>query len=153
MLNKFLVSLLKASFILFFLPSFAYGVGNFINVDLGNLTWQAFNSEGNLVKSGRVSGGKDYCSDIQQKCRTVTGTFVIYSKKGENCRTSKFPVNRGGAPTPYCMFFHGEYALHGSDHVPNYNASHGCVRMSPEDARWLNQNFVIVGETLVHIKY
>ena len=54
---------------------------------------------------------------------------------------------------PYCMFFHGGYALHGSNFVPDYNASHGCVRMSPDDAQWLNEDFVQEGLTKVHVHY
>ncbi len=46
---------------------------------------------------------------------------------------------------PYCMYFHKGFALHGSDDIPGYRASHGCVRMFIEDAKWLNQEFVEVG--------
>lgn len=126
---------------------------NWIKVDLGRQTWSAFDSSGSLVRSGHVSGGKKYCPDIGRGCKTVTGTFTVYTKKGAGCKSSRFPVGKGGAPMPYCMFFHKGYALHGSNHVPNYNASHGCVRMSPSDAKWLNQNFVQVGKTRVSVKY
>ncbi len=127
--------------------------GNIINVDLGNLTWGAYDDEGNLLRQGHVSGGKKYCPDIGRGCRTVTGTFTVYTKKGADCKSKKFPVGKGGAPMPYCMFFSGGYALHGSNSVPNYNASHGCVRMSPADAQWLNLEFVRVGSTKVSVKY
>jgi lipoprotein-anchoring transpeptidase ErfK/SrfK len=127
--------------------------GNIIKVNLGGLTWGAYDNDGNLVKSGAVSGGKEYCPDIHRRCRTVTGTFTIYTKKGPECKSKRFPVGKGGAPMPYCMFFHGGYAMHGSNAVPDYNASHGCVRMHPEDAQWLNQNFVRVGSTRVNVTY
>lgn len=122
-------------------------------MDLHRDTWSAYDDSGELVRSGPVSGGKNYCPDIHRGCRTVTGTFTIYSKQGAGCRSTRFPVGRGGAPMPYCMFFHGGYALHGSYEVPGYNASHGCVRMHPEDAMWLNEDFVEVGRTRVHISY
>ena len=32
--------------------------------------------------------------------------------------------------------------MHGSDDMPGYRASHGCVRMFVEDAKWLNHEFV-----------
>ncbi|MBS0290818.1 MAG: L,D-transpeptidase [Proteobacteria bacterium] len=134
------------------LPSKASG-SNIIRVDLGKLTWSAYDSGGNLVKSGRASGGKSYCSDIRRGCRTVTGTYTIYSKRGAECKSSRFPVGKGGAKMPYCMFFHKGYALHGSNSVPGYNASHGCVRVVPADAQWLNQNFVQLGRTRISIKY
>ncbi len=124
-----------------------------IEVDLNNLSWSAYNNEGEFVRGGHVSGGKEYCADIDSECTTVTGTFAIFRKGDEDCKSTKFPVGRGGAPMPYCMFFHGGYALHGSNSVPNYNASHGCVRMSPEDAQWLNEEFVNIGHTRVNIHY
>jgi lipoprotein-anchoring transpeptidase ErfK/SrfK len=127
--------------------------GNIVKVDLGNLTWGAYDDGGNLLKYGRVSGGKSYCPDIGRGCRTVQGTFTVYSKKGAGCKSTRFPVGKGGAPMPYCMFFKGGYALHGSNAVPGYNASHGCVRMPPSDAQWLNQNFVRVGSTRVSVHY
>ncbi len=113
-----------------------------IIVDLAQLAWGAYNENGNLISWGPLSGGKSYCSDVKRGCRTPSGTYTIYSKRGEGCVSSKFPVGRGGAPMPYCMFFRGGYALHGSPNVPGYHASHGCVRIFKEDARWLNQEFI-----------
>lgn len=34
-------------------------------------------------------------------------------------------------------YFHGGYAVHGSTSVPNYPASHGCVRVTIEAMNWL----------------
>ncbi len=126
--------------------------GNIVKVDLGKLAWAAYDGSGSLVKWGRASGGKSYCPDIGRGCRTVTGTYTIFSKKGPGCKSSRFPVGKGGAPMPYCMHFKGGYALHGGK-VPNYNASHGCVRVPYGDAQWLNTNFVRVGSTRISIKY
>jgi lipoprotein-anchoring transpeptidase ErfK/SrfK len=124
-----------------------------IEVDLEALTWTAYSDSGEKVRSGKASGGKAFCKDIGRECRTVTGTYTIYNKEGEECKSTRFPVGKGGAPMPYCMFFHGGYALHGSNSVPDYNASHGCVRMAPDDAQWLNENFVQVGKTRVSVHY
>lgn len=152
MLNKYAVlGIVFGLSSLYFVSS--VHANNRIQVDLGRLTWTAYDDYGNYVRSGRVSGGKKYCPDIHRGCRTITGTYTIYSKKGAGCRSSRFPLPHGGAPMPYCMHFHGGYALHGSNSVPNYNASHGCVRMSPSDAKWLNENFVRVGRTRVSIHY
>jgi lipoprotein-anchoring transpeptidase ErfK/SrfK len=38
------------------------------------------------------------------------------------------------------LYFHGGYAIHGSNSVPAYPASHGCVRVTRADARWLIAN-------------
>lgn len=125
---------------------------NIIKVDLGKLAWGAYDDGGNLVKWGRASGGKNYCPDINRGCKTVTGTYTIYRKQGPECKSNRFPVGKGGAPMPYCMHFHGGYAMHGGQ-VPNYNASHGCVRLLHPDAEWLNEDFVRVGSTRVNITY
>jgi lipoprotein-anchoring transpeptidase ErfK/SrfK len=52
-----------------------------------------------------------------------------YSKKYDN------------APMPNSIFFHEGYAIHATYDVKNLGrpASHGCVRLSPRDARWLYQ--------------
>lgn len=122
-----------------------------VRINLSSRTWAAYAADGTLVRSGRVSGGRGYCPDLHRGCRTPTGTYTVYSKQGAGCISTKFPVGKGGAKMPYCMFFKGGFAMHGSNAVPNYNASHGCVRMPVEDARWLNQEFVNVGSTRVRI--
>ena len=117
------------------------------------LKWKAINNNGKVVRSGRGSGGRHYCKDIRRSCRTPSGTYRIISKRGANCRSSRYPVGRGGAPMPYCMFFSKYYAIHGSPNVPNYNASHGCVRVKPNDARWLHKNFMHIGTKVIIKSY
>jgi lipoprotein-anchoring transpeptidase ErfK/SrfK len=112
--------------------------------------WAAYNEEGKRIKTGRASGGKDFCEDVGRPCRTVTGKYRVYSKKGANCKSSKYPIEEGGgALMPYCMHFHGGYSIHGAYEVPNYNASHGCIRVLPSAAKWLNQNFLNNGSTVI----
>lgn len=113
----------------------------YILVDKSDLAFGAYDEYGQLQYWGPISTGKSYCPDIRRGCGTPTGQFAIYRKGGAGCASSKYPVGRGGAPMPYCMFFNGGYALHGSYDVPGYNASHGCVRMYKDDAQWLNQVF------------
>lgn len=117
------------------------------------LRWKAINDNGKVVRSGRGSGGRHYCKDIKRSCRTPTGTFRIISKRGSGCRSSRYPLGRGGAPMPYCMFFSKYYAIHGSPDVPNYNASHGCVRVKTHDARWLHKNFIRIGTKVIIKSY
>lgn len=121
-------------------------------VDQSDLAWGAYDSNGRLVKWGPISGGKNYCPDTGSKCKTIRGTYKITSKRGKNCISYKFPIGKGGAPMPYCMFFSGGYALHGSYTVPGYNASHGCVRLFVEDAEWLSDEFTKTGDTIVIIQ-
>lgn len=113
------------------------------------LSWKAVNENGKIIRTGRGSAGRSYCPDIHRGCKTPSGVYRVYSKGGAKCHSSRYPVGRGGAPMPYCMFFNKNYALHGSYEVPNYNASHGCVRLMPSDAAWLSNNFVRIGTTVV----
>ncbi len=114
-----------------------------------SLEWKAINHKGKVVKTGRGSGGQSYCSDIKRSCRTPAGTYNVIGKGGPGCKSSRYPVGKGGAPMPYCMYFSKNYAIHGSYDLPKRNASHGCVRVRPSDAKWLNQNFVGVGTRVV----
>lgn len=112
--------------------------------------WAAYDAQGNRVQTGSASGGKDFCEDIGRPCRTVTGTFRVYSKKGAACTSSLYPIEtNGGAKMPYCMHFHGGYSIHAAYEVPSWNASHGCVRVLPSAAKWLNENFIDIGTTVV----
>lgn len=113
------------------------------------LHWGAYDANGRLVNSGRASGGKHYCADVKRRCRTPVGSFSVYRKGSASCRSSKYPLGRGGAPMPHCMFFYKGFAIHGSPNVPNYNASHGCVRVMPSDARWLHRNFMDHGTKVI----
>ncbi|MFA1386802.1 L,D-transpeptidase [Legionella pneumophila] len=113
-----------------------------IIVDQEKLAWGAYDAQGNLVWWGPISSGSDKCSDSNKVCRTLTGIFRVFSKENVRCTSDVFPIGRGGAKMPYCMYFHKGFALHGSDDIPGVRASHGCVRMFIQDAKWLNENFV-----------
>ena len=75
-----------------------------------------------IVKGGKVirvisiSSGKDGLD-------TPTGTFAVYSKNSH--AYSKIYHS----PMPMASFFSGDFAMHQSDSVPGYRASHGCVRI------------------------
>lgn len=104
--------------------------------------WGAYDADGQLVRWGPATGGQRWCQDIDQPCRTKAGEFRIYSLGSSNCVSTKFPIPDGGAPMPYCMFFNGGQALHGSPGgVIKDNVSHGCVRMFVEDAEWMRYDF------------
>lgn len=122
---------------------------NIVVVSLHEVAYAAYNSSGDLVRWGPASSAIGYCPDIGHGCHTPTGHFAIYQKEGFGCKSTRFPVGRGGAPMPYCMFFHGGFALHGSYEVPGYNASHGCVRLLVDDARWLNEEFTDIGTPVI----
>ena len=120
--------------------------------------WAAYNAKGNRVMTGSASGGMDFCKDIKEACRTATGTFHVFNKKGPDCRSNEYPIARdgkviGGAKMPWCMHFHDGFAIHAAYEVPKYNTSHGCVRVLPGAAKWLNENFIDVGTTVLVLPY
>jgi hypothetical protein len=120
-------------------------------IDQRELAWGAYDRSGELWRWGPMSGGKSYCPDVRRACRTWPGRFTVYRMRGADCVSKKFPIGKGGAKMPYCMFYRGGYAIHGSYEVPGHHASHGCVRIFVEDAAWLYHNFIEVGETQVWI--
>lgn len=117
-----------------------------IIINQNALAFGAYDAEGHLVYWGPISSGKDYCPDIGRSCRTITGIYYVFNKKGFSCRSNTFPVGRGGSHMPFCMFFYKGYAMHGSKEVYGFRDSHGCVRLFTRDAKWLNENFMDVIE-------
>ncbi len=118
-------------------------------VDPDVLAFGAYDASGQLLRWGPVAMGKNWCPDIGSGCRTKIGQFSVYREGSSSCVSTKFPIGVGGAPMPYCMFFNGGYAMHASNEVPGYHASHGCVRMFYEDAQWLNLDFVEKGTEVI----
>lgn len=114
------------------------------------LAWGAYNNKGQLIKWGPIAGGRSYCPDVGRSCRTVNGNFSVFKKKGAECVSNTYPLGKGGAPMPYCMFFAGGgYAIHGWDTLPGYNDSHGCVHTLHQDAKWLYQEFIKMGTSVI----
>ncbi len=114
-----------------------------VAVDPVQAAWGAYDAEGRLLRWGPASAGRDWCNDVDEECRTRSGKFRIYSLGSSDCYSRKFPLPDGGAPMPYCMYFHGGQALHGEPSgLPGYNDSHGCVRMYVSDAEWLRYDFI-----------
>lgn len=111
--------------------------------------WGAYTASGELLRSGTATSGGNYCPDIRRSCHTRSGSFRIYSLGSASCKSHKYPLPRGGAPMPYCMFFNGGQGLHGSYNVVKGNVSHGCVRLHVADAAWLRFNFANIGTKVV----
>lgn len=117
-----------------------------IFVSQKQLAWGAYDEQGQLIWWGPISSGSGLCGAADGNCLTPTGAFRIIRKQDIDCVSTVFPRRangiNGGAIMPYCMHFLRGFALHGSDVVPGYRDSHGCVRMFIEDARWLNEEFI-----------
>lgn len=115
--------------------------------------WGAYSSDGKLLRAGLATAGSSWCRDIHRPCRTRSGTFRIYTLGSRSCYSKRYPVGRGGAPMPYCMFFNGNQGLHGSHEIAEANLSHGCVRISVSDAEWVRFNFANIGTKVVVMSY
>jgi len=63
-----------------------------------------------------------------------TGTY-----RPERLERSWYSRLFGMAPMPHSIFFHGPYAIHGTTAVSRlgHRASHGCVRLHPQNAATL----------------
>ena len=66
--------------------------------------------------------------------RTPTGVFRPYMLK-----TMHYSKKYDNAPMPNSIFFLGGYAIHATDAINSLGrpASHGCIRLHPQNARWL----------------
>ena len=116
--------------------------------------WAAYDAQGNRMLTGSGSGGKNICEESGQSCRTVTGTFHVYNKRGPNCTSGEYPVEtNGGTKMPYCMYFFQGYTIHAAYEVPPYSSSHGCIRVLPSAAQWLNEQFITIGTQVVVLSY
>lgn len=115
--------------------------------------WAAYDVDGKRIMTGSASGGKDWCEE-GGTCRTVTGKFRVYNKRGINCKSGEYPVEtHGGTKMPYCMYFFQGYTIHAGYEVPKYNASHGCIRVLPSAAKWLNEQFITLGTQVIVLSY
>lgn len=117
--------------------------------------WAAYDEDGKRLWTGGASAGVDACEeDSTRSCRTVTGSFRLYNKRGLNCRSGEYPVDtKGGAKMPYCMFFYQGFSIHAAYDVPERPSSHGCVRVFPSAAKWLNEEFMRIGTKVTVLAY
>lgn len=119
------------------------------------LAWAAYENDA-LVNWGPGAGGKSYCSDVGRSCRTKTGVTRIYNKRGRWARSSKYPIDcegRSCAAVPYYMGFFRAYGFHASWNVPGRHASHGCIRLFFDDAKWLHEEFAEIGTKAIIRRY
>lgn len=87
------------------------------------------------VKSGNSFTAKKWkVSTARRGYRTPTGNHTPYLMNKRH-----FSSLYNNAPMPYSIFFKGNYAIHGTDALKSLGnpASHGCVRLHPDNARLL----------------
>jgi lipoprotein-anchoring transpeptidase ErfK/SrfK len=68
---------------------------------------------------------------------TPTGVYVGAEALSKNHRSRLY----NNAPMPFAIFYDGHYAIHGTDQIKRLGqpASHGCVRLHPDNAAILFQ--------------
>lgn len=115
--------------------------------------WGAYSSDGALLRSGLATSGAKWCADVKRSCRTKVGVFRIASLGQSDCVSTRYPLGKGGAPMPYCMFFNKNQGLHGSHEVVEGNVSHGCVRLTISDAKWIRYHFANIGTKVIILSY
>lgn len=73
-------------------------------------------------------------STARKGYNTPTGDFQPYLLKSMH-----YSRKYDNAPMPNSIFFHGGYAIHATYDVKRLGrpASHGCIRLSPQNAKWL----------------
>lgn len=93
-----------------------------ITIDLSEQAMYVQTPEGDAVWP--VSTGKNGYNTPIGNYQPVRLEEMWYSKKYDD------------APMPYSIFFSGGYAIHGTEHVNRLGtpASHGCVRLSEDNA-------------------
>ena len=111
-----------------------------IDIDLTRQQLVAFEGR-RPVFATLISSGRRNPYDPERDFPTPPGTFRIREKHvtttmdGDVASDGPYSIE----DVPWVMYFHGSYALHGAfwhDAFGNMR-SHGCVNMSPEDARTL----------------
>lgn len=112
-------------FVLTMLPSFAAAEGE-LYIFLNDQSFE-YLVDGEVVRVGPISTGT-------RKHPTPTGEFEIQIKD-KNKRSKKY----NGIPMPYAMQIDGDIFVH-QGKLPGYPASHGCVRLRREDAKYLFEN-------------
>jgi L,D-transpeptidase catalytic domain len=116
--------------------------------------WAAYNGAGQLVGFGRANGGGSFCAELNEPCLTEGGKFRVFRKGDNTCISRTFPLAQGGgAAMPYCMFFNGGSAIHGSAQLSLMNSSHGCVRVTTPSAEWLSNSFIKIGTRVLITSY
>jgi len=119
--------------------------GHYLDIDITN---QVLSNvvDGQVDWSAHISSGSEewyWNGDDWELAHTPRGWFEIYWR------------DAGWVEAPLgwlydAMYFTGGYAVHGSESVPDYPASHGCVRVSIEDAEWLFARIDYGTPVLVH---
>jgi len=109
-----------------------------LDILLGSQTFNYYEDD-QLLWSGRISAGAP-------EHPTPKGNFSVQAKR-KHKRSGSYTNYFGlSTPMPYALQFSGPYWVH-EGYVPNAPASHGCVRLRYEDAKFVYSR-IRVGDAL-----
>jgi lipoprotein-anchoring transpeptidase ErfK/SrfK len=120
-------------------PHWAKPGSTWIDISLKNQTLVAYEGM-RPVYATLVSTGADIQADPEQSRKTIEGQFRIHTKHVTATMDSDTPGDEFDLrDVPYVQYFSGNYALHAAFWHDAFGVpkSHGCVNLSPLDARWL----------------
>ncbi len=119
------------------LPSFAKTDKRWIDISIQSQTLVLYEGQ-KAVYATAISTGRDGLGDPKKTLSTPTGTFEIREKHltttmDANEVDNKFELR----DVPWVQYFKGGYALHAAPWHEDFGRprSHGCVNLSPIDAR------------------
>jgi hypothetical protein len=120
-------------------PSWLHGDQDWIDVSLQAQVLVAYQGTQPIFVT-LVSTGVDGMQDPQTTHSTVQGEFRIHTKHVTTTMDSDQADDEYDLrDVPYVQYFHEGYALHGVYWHDGFGTprSHGCINLSPLDARWL----------------
>ena len=138
--DSFLTALVTAS-----RPAPKYQGAAHVEIDISRQVIFLVNGEGQVTRilSTSTGNGERYQSEGKwEKAYTPRGTFKIYRQIKGNRKAALGTLY-------YPSYFHGGWAIHGSNSVPAKPASHGCARI-PRFAEKEMSSLLNVGMT-VHV--
>jgi lipoprotein-anchoring transpeptidase ErfK/SrfK len=112
---------------------------HWIDVSVANQTLVAYAGT-KPVYATLVSTGEAGLNDPQTTKSTVLGEFRIFAKHRTTTMSSEVVGEEFQLKDiPYVQYFQEGYALHAAYWHDDFGIprSHGCINLSPEDARWL----------------
>lgn len=121
------------------LPWFAKGTTKWIDVSILSQTLVLWEGP-TPVYATLVSTGKDGLGDPRTTHSTPTGTFRVYQKHVTTTMDSDMADHEFELrDVPWVMYFNSGYALHAAYWHDDFGhaRSHGCVNLSPIDARYV----------------
>ncbi|MGH2521630.1 MAG: L,D-transpeptidase [Anaerolineales bacterium] len=120
--------------------------GNLIAVDTYEQSLGVYQN-GQLLFATLVSSGSRYFP-------TRPGTFKVWARLNHGRMTGAYRRDRSDyyflEDVPWILYYDGDRALHGAYWHNHFGVrgSHGCVNLSPRDARWLYE-YASVGATVM----